>query len=417
MKVLIALPLEHKSYPSVDDIISGQAPVNGTDGSMIRLAGLLAKAGIEVCLSTASPLFSHHFKSTNHSSVKAEEFDHLIVHQGHWNGASLTFGNQALPKTCLWLHLEVQKTLIYTFLCAGGHRVICPSQYLAKWYRMLPGWQSRVVVIPNLYCPTFCPLPLDEPQKDTVPRLLFVGALGLGKGLIELTQIWSYLAQHQVALEFAIAGSINLYYDNAAGEAGLAEPTLENTVIQPWLNSLPTQYQPKFLGSLSPSQLQTEIAKSWAVIVNPSPLHPETFCIAAVEAEACDRTVFSVRAGALPETIYHDTFNSLAEGDAVQSVSERIVEGLSNKERVAENGRLAGEFVRQKFNNQRICSLWMALLNGQAIDPGLPRFGDSVQGLGRDLIRWSRTWNFITHYRNADHRQVMSAYRSAKRQA
>ncbi len=397
MKVLIALPLEHKSYHSVDDIISGQAPVNGTDGSMIRLAGLLAKAGIEVCLSTASPLFSCHFKSINHGSVKAEEFDHLIVHQGHWNGTSLTFGNQALPKTCLWLHLEAQKTLVYTFLHEGGRRVVCPSQYLAKWYRMLPGWQSRVVVIPNLYCPTFCPIPISEPEKQTVPRLLFIGALGLGKGLIELTQIWSYLVQHQVALEFAIAGSINLYYDNAAGEAGLAEPTLESTVIQPWLNSLPKSYQPKFLGSLSPSQLQTEIAKSWAVIVNPSPLHPETFCISAIEAEACDRTVFSVRAGALPETIYHDQFNSLGEGNAFEAVGERIIEGLSDKERVAENGRLAGEFVRRRFNNQVICTLWTDMLSGQAVNTGLPRFGDSSQGLIRDLIRWSRLWKFINH--------------------
>ena len=397
MKVLIALPLEHKSYQSVDDIISGQAPVNGTDGSMIRLAGLFAKAGVEVCLSAASSLSSRQFQSINHSSVKAEEFDHLIVHQGHWNGTSLTFGNQALPKTCLWLHLEAQKTLVYTFLQAGGRRVVCPSQYLAKWYRMLPGWQSRVVVIPNLYCPTFCPIPISEPEKQIVPRLLFIGALGLGKGLIELTQIWSYLAQHQVALEFAIAGSINLYYDNAAGEAGLAEPTLESTVIQPWLNSLPKNYQPKFLGSLSPSQLQTEIAKSWAVIVNPSPLHPETFCISAIEAEACDRTVFSVRAGALPETIYHDQFNSLGEGNAYEAVGERIIEGLSDKERVAENGRLAGEFVRRRFNNQVICTLWTQMLSGQAVSTGLPRFGDSFQGLMRDLIRWSRLWKFINH--------------------
>lgn len=399
MKVLIALPLEHKSYHSVDDIISGQAPVNGTDGSMIRLAGLLAKSGIEVCLSTASPVSSHHFPTIEHNSVKAEEFDYLIVHQGHWNGTFLTFGNQALPKTLLWLHLEVQKTLIYRFLREGGHRVICPSQYLAKWYRMLPGWQNRVAVIPNLYCPTFRPIPPSESKERTVPRLLFIGALGLGKGLIELTQIWSYLAQRQVALEFAIAGSINLYHDNAAGEAGLAEPTLENTVIQPWLNSLPKNYQPKFLGSLSPSQLQTEITNSWAVIVNPSPLHPETFCISAVEAEACDRTVFSVRAGALPETVYHEQFNSLGDGDTFETVGERIIEGLSNKEQVAENGRLAGEFVRDKFNSQVICTLWTEILNGQAVGVGLPKFGDSFQGLVRDLIRWSRLWKFINRDR------------------
>lgn len=402
MKVLIALPPEHKFYQSVDEIIRGEAPVNGTDGAMIRLAGLLAETGIEVCLSTATPVFSCYFKSTTHRAVKAEEFDRLIVHQGHWNGTSLTFGNHALAKTCLWLHLEVPKTLIHRFLQEGGYRVICPSQYLAKWYRMLPGWWNRVVVIPNLYCPTFRPTPTGESEEQTVPRLLFIGALGLGKGLIELTQIWSYLVQHQVSLEFAIAGSINLYQDNLAGDAGLAEPTLENTVILPWLASLPQDYQPKFLGSLSPSELQVEIAKSWAVLVNPSPIHPETFCISAVEAQACDRTVFSVRAGALPETVYHQTFNSLGEGEAVKSVCERILEGLSCPEQVAENGKRAGESVRRRFGNPAIASLWIDLLKGQPIS-GLPKFGDNFQGMVRDLIRWSRLWRFINRDRAAQY--------------
>jgi glycosyltransferase involved in cell wall biosynthesis len=407
VKVLIALPLEHKSYGSLDCILSGQVPVNGTDGAMIRLADLLSESGIHVYLSTASPAFSHHFKTLTHSAVKAEEFDCLIVHQSHWNGTSLTFGNHAIAKTCLWLHLEVHKTLIHRFLQKGGHRVICPSQYLAKWYRMLPGWRSKVVVIPNLYCSTFCPISIDELEKQAVPRLLFIGALGLGKGLIELTQIWSYLAEHQVELEFVIAGSINLYHDNVAGEAGLAEPTLENTVIRPWLSSLAKNYQPKFLGALSPSQLQVEIAKSWAVIVNPSPFHPETFCISAVEAEACDRTVFSVRAGALPETVYHANFNSLAEGNAPEALGQRIIEGLANREKVAENGRLAGEFVRHRFNPQLIGNKWIALINEQPIDTGLPKFGDSISGIVRDSIRWSRTWNLINYYKDLKYRRTV----------
>ncbi|WP_068816598.1 glycosyltransferase family 4 protein [Phormidesmis priestleyi] len=412
MKVLIALPVEHKTYRSIDDIIKGHAPVNGTDGSFIRLAGLLTEAGIEVCLSTASPVSACQFRSINHRDVKAEEFDHLIVHQEHWNGTSLTFGNHVLAKTYLWLHLEVNKGLVYTFLQNGGHRVICPSQYLAKWYRMLPKWQNKVVVIPNLHCPIFRPILASESEESTL-RLLFIGALGLGKGLIELTQIWSYLAQRQVALEFAIAGSISLYQDDLAGEAGLAEPTLENTVILPWLKSLPKDYQPKFLGSLSPKQLQIEIAKSWAVIVNPSPVHPETFCISAVEAEACDRTVFSVRAGALPETVYHDKFNSLGEGDAVESVCERIIEGLSHPEQVAENGKLAGNYVRRRFDNQVISTMWIAMLNGQPINSGLPKFGDSFQGVVRDVIRWSRMWKVINGYKDAEY-QIMTALRRVK---
>jgi glycosyltransferase involved in cell wall biosynthesis len=413
MKVLIALPVEHKFYRSIDDVISGDAPVNGTDGSFIRLAGLLAEAGVDVCLSAAFEFSSCHFQSLKHTDVKAEEFDHLIVHQTHWDGTSLTFGNQALTKTHLWLHIQISKTLVHTFLQAGGHKVICPSQYLAKWYRMLSGWQDKVVIIPNLHSSLFHPLPVNELEAPPVPRLLFIGALVPAKGLLELTQIWSYLAQRKVLLELAIAGSIDLHYDNLAGVAGLAEPTLENLVIRPWLDGLPKDYQPKFLGSLSPSQLHVEITQSWAVIVNPSYNLPETFCVAAVEAEACDRTVFSVRAGALPETVYHDKFNSLGEGDAVESVCQRIIEGLSYPEQVAENGKLAGEYVKCRFDSSVICKMWTTMLNGQSVNSGLPKFGDSFSGVVRDLIRWSRMWKVINGYKDAEY-QIMTALRRVK---
>jgi glycosyltransferase involved in cell wall biosynthesis len=401
MKVLIALPVEHKAYGSIEDIISGHAPVNGTDGSFIRVAGLLFEAGIDVCLSTFSPVASCPFRAITHAEVNPAEFDQIVVHQSHWDGQSLTFGNAALPKTSLWFQLQAPKLSIYTFFKEGGQKIVCPSQYLAKWYRMLPGWWNKVAVIPNPHSPLFQPIPRNEVEATKLPRLLFIGALGLGKGLLELTQIWSYLAEREVPMEFAIAGSINLYHDNFAGDAGLAEPTLESTIIQPWLESLPDDYQPQFLGSLSPSQLQMEIAKSWAVIVNPSYRHPETFCVSAVEAEACDRTVFSVAAGALTETVYHEKFNSLGQGDAVPAVGERIIEGLCNEELVAENGKLAGDFVRRQFNNRIVGKLWIDLLQGKPTQAGLPKLGDNLQGMFRDLVRWSRLWILIHSYKEA----------------
>jgi glycosyltransferase involved in cell wall biosynthesis len=404
MKVLIALPIEHKSYGSIEDIIQGNAPVNGTDGSFFRVAALLADAGIDVCLSAAAPVANCPFPAIRHSEVKAEDFDQLIVHQTHWDGTSLTFGNLALPKTSLWFHVQSPKRLVFNFVKAGGNKIVCPSQYLAKWFRVLPGWWNKVAVIPNPYSPLFEPMPKHEVEATTLPRLLFIGALGPAKGLLELTQIWSYLAEREVPLEFAIAGSIDLHYDNSAGAVGLAEPHLEETVIQPWLKSLPEEYQPKFLGSLSPSQLKLEIAKCWAVLVNPSYLLPETFCVAGIEAEACDRTVFSLRAGALPETIYHETFNSLAEGNPVEGVAECIIKGLCNEDLVAENGKQAGSFVRRQFNSRRIGKLWIDLLNGQPTHAELPKFGDNLQGVVRDLIRWGRLWTMIDSYRELRHR-------------
>ena len=92
---------------------------------------------------------------------------------------------------------------------------------------------------------------------------------------------------------------------------------------------------------------------------------------------------------------------------------ERIIEGLSHPEQVAENGKFAGNYVRCRFDNQVISTMWIAMLNGQPINSGLPKFGDSFQGVVRDVIRWSRMWKVINGYKDAEY-QIMTALRRVK---
>ncbi|NEO98883.1 MAG: glycosyltransferase family 4 protein [Symploca sp. SIO2E9] len=403
MKVLIALPIRHPEFVLIDDVLDGKVACSGSNGSAIRLAGLLSEAGLDVCLSTASESQSTKFTCIKHELVEVAKFDHLIVHGTHWNGTSLTFGNQALAKTILWVKNHITFTLAYNFLCQGGKKIVCPSVYHANISRALPQWRKKVTVIYNTYSCTFKPTTSMLPTRQPKPRLLFIGAITKSKGFVELTKIWSYLAKQQVNLELAIAGSISIHAAPGAiklGSSGLGDIELETKCIQPWLEALSENYQPHFLGALSPIQLRNELSKSWAAIVNPGGV-PETFCISAVEAQACNRTVFSVQDGALKETVYRGNFHSLAKEKSVESVAERIIDGLSNMEAVAENGRLAGEFVRGKFTPEAIRDAWISLLSGQKTEPELPKTWDNPRDLMCDLVRWSKTGVLINKYRRA----------------
>ena len=414
MKILVALPLKHPRFDSIDHILAGKTPVSGTYGSFIRLAGLLAEVGLSVVLSAASEIPSTQFACIKHENVVADEFDRLIVHESHWNGAAFTFGNHSLPKTFLWSQVRVLPAQVHTFFLEGGRRFICPSKYHTNYYRAIPQWRRRLVVIHNAYSPVFAPTELPEPVQ---PRLLFIGAIAPSKGFAELTRIWSYLASKQVALNLAIAGSRSLHFVSdqiKMSSSGLADVEMETNCIQPWLKALPPDYQPQFLGPLSPVQLRAEIERSWAVIVNPGWSDPETFCVAAVEAQACNKTVFSVKCGALKETVYQGRFKSLADDSATESVGNCILNGLSNVDAVAENGRLAGDFVRSTFKQEVIRERWLDLLFDQKLKPQLEHGWSNPRDLASDLLRLTGTGMSFLQNRHQANQDLMNAYQSSK---
>lgn len=391
MKVLVTLPVQYAAFETIDEILSGATPCSGTIGSIIRLADLLAQSGIEVCLSTSYPVKpakSDRLVCLPHHLVQADRFDCLILHQSHWDGQQLTFGNQHLPKSVLYLHVQTPWTFVHSFFKQGGKSIVCPSQYLADCYRAIPAWRNQTKLIGNTFCPIFQP-GTTAPEK----RLLFVGAITPTKGFVELMQIWSYLASKQVDLKLAIAGSIGVHKGKTVrlGALGIAEHEFETDFIQPWLSHLPAAYQPEFLGALSPRQLQPEICKSWAVLVNPCWKSLENCSVATLEAQACNRTVFGIAGGGLKETVYQGRFQSLTPEKAPEAVGDRILAGLLNPDAVAENGRLAGEFVRRQFGSQQVCQNWINLLNDRPISPDLDRGWQTTRDIVLDMLRWSRT--------------------------
>ena len=387
MKVLVALPTQYPPLACLDDVIVGKVASSGTISSFIRSADFLATAGIEVVVSSACDSQSNRFSCIRHDQVDSQGFDWLIAHQSHWNGTNLTFGNDCLQRSILWLHNQTSWSFVDSFLKAGGYRVVCPSAYLANHYRALSGWLEKIAVISNSYASVFAPT-VDSPAR----RLLFIGAITPSKGFTELMQIWSYLVTQNLDLEFAIAGGIRLHSsDTKLGDLGVADYKYEKHFIQPWYDALPAAFRPYFLGSLPPVDLQREIAQAWAVIVNPCWHAPETFAVSAVEAQACNRTVFGVMAGGLGETVYRGSFQSLTRSHSPKAVGDLILQGIKNPNAVAENGRLAGEFVRSRFSPEAVATAWIDLLHGKTVQPESLRSWSTPMAVVQDLMRWTGT--------------------------
>ena len=392
---------------SIEQLLEGNIPCSGTMSAIVRLASILNDRGFDVYLSSSYDMQCSQFVCLKHEDVEPDKFDYLIVHESHWNGVSLTFGNQSLKKTFLWLQLYSCFALVFTFIKAGGHRVICPSIDCANAFRAVPGWDKKVAVAYNSYNPIFSPNL--EGGENNQKALLFVGAIRQSKGFVELMRIWSYLAQNKVQLELRIAGSIHIHNSNVkVGSIGVAEPKFESDYIKPWLRSLPDRYQPNFLGALTPKQLQTEISPSWGVVVNPSWYCTETFCVSAVEAQACNKTVFSVARGGLKETVYRGKFKSLATEKTTEALGKLILEGLSNEETVHKNGLLAGNYVRNKFSNKSIGDGWVNLLYGKQNQPNLPNSWQTPRDLLYDFLRYSRISKQYYSYRSPHDKKILS---------
>lgn len=411
-KVLVALTTQPLKFSSIDDVLDGQVACSGSVGSAIRLANLLAKdPKLEVSFSTAIPSYSTRFPCIAHTSVKDKDYDCIIAHHSHWNGVELTFGRNAIPKTILWVKNPILPASVHVFFQEGGRHIVCPSVYHTNLYRALPQWPKKFSAIGNVYSHIFTP---GVPQKEHAkPRLVFLGALRRSKGFVELTEIWSHLAQEGANIELALAGSVSIHLnadETEFGSLGLTDSELETTCLKPWLANLPESHKPLFLGALSPSQLRNELVNAWAAIVNPG-LTAETFCIAAVDAQACNKTVFSIKLGGLNETIYQGCFNSLGAPGSPRSVANCILKGLANRDSVSENGQLAGDFVRKNFNPERIGQDWHTLIFNGRLDRSLPSSIASRRDVIYDLMRMTNTGVLVSKYRQKGNRRILENYR------
>jgi hypothetical protein len=199
----------------------------------------------------------------------------------------------------------------------------------------------------------------------------------------------------------------------ALGPSGLVDARLEEEVLTPWLQDLPETHQPVFLGAIGAAELRKKIHESWAAIVNPG-LAGETFCVGAAEAQACNRSVFSIRYEALEETIYTGRFNTLGVPGQPETVAERILEGLQNPEAVRQNGMEAGDHVRKHFGLKTIQQSWVNLLETDHPQTTPLHHTLTTKDKIRNALRVSGLGVPALNLISAENRRIMKAVREGR---
>lgn len=220
----------------------------------------------------------------------------------------------------IWLHdMPVDN------LAVRADRIVCISQFQLKQHRFSE--DAQVAVIGDGVDETF----FEVSQERNENRLIWTS--NPDRGLPIAAHVFQEIRKRWPALELHVFGRASTYGWSEQDEFIYLprEQDRENVFLH---DSLPRHL------------LARELAKSWAMFY--PTIWPETFCMAALEAQATGTPVIASPYGALPETV----MGGVLQYDFLNAVSQ-----LRNKRRWDKLSVTGQEFARQ-FSWKNIAEQW-----------------------------------------------------------
>ena len=387
----IVLPTRAPAFTDEDGILCGDISASGTTSNFLRLRKFLVNAGFDVLLAAQDPAAWRGTASVvGTKEIAWSEIDCGIVHPWEWVPRRESLPDEALPKTALWLQNLISLGAALDFFRAGGWRLVTPTSTAANTYRAIPAWRRRVTVVPNWYDDEIFIPSSPGGTGATSPVFLYVGAVGPAKGFVELMEIWRDVAGDQPAARLHIAGTGALHSGGRLGSMGLAEERFERDFIAPWLRSFPAEAGPVFLGAMPARALRAEIVAATAVIVNPSRAPSETFCVAAVEAQACGRPVVTVAHGGLRDTLAPELRRRLPGPGEWGRLTAVLQSVCRSPAMWAELGKECATWSSTRFGASQTNAIWLSFLEGGLGEPIEGRGDLGGLGIAEDVLRTTR---------------------------
>lgn len=198
-------------------------------------------------------------------------------------------------------------------------------------------------------------------------NVVYLGGLNKYKGFHVLAKAWKKVLAEVPDAKLIVLGSGKLYNrETPMGKYGIAKPEYEKIFIKYLLdkngNILPSV---QFAG-LSGIEKYDIIRDSRVGVVNPTGL-TETFCISAVEMEACGVPVCTTGKYGLLDTVKNN-INGLYSNDD-EELADNIVRLLTNDQM---NEKLSANAVRftRRFESEKIIPVWNQMFH--EIQEGVP---------------------------------------------
>lgn len=209
---------------------------------------------------------------------------------------------------------------------------------------------------------------ITENTKDN-NLVVYIGALVPQKGFHLLAQAWPEIIKRQPFAHLFVIGSGAVYNSNAKlGRWGIADSAYEEKNIIPFLSDSDGRPLPSvtFAGRMG---LEKKAVLARALIGVPNPTGQGENCPgSAIEIAACaTATVSGAREGML-DTIRNGETGLLGHG--ITALVDEVCRLLADPSRARTMGENGVNFVRERYDYQKVCDEWCTLF--ERLAKGLP---------------------------------------------
>ena len=195
------------------------------------------------------------------------------------------------------------------------------------------------------------------------PAVTYTGGLYKSKSFHVFASMWKDILREVPDAKLYVVGSGKLYDHNAElGSLGVADKECEDMFAEYLMENGKLMPSVKFLGNMG--QEKAEIY--YKTTVGVTNFTPETFCISAVELEACGVPLVNMAWGGVLNTVKHNETGLLAKNNS--ELKEYIIFLLKDRELNIKLGRQAKEFADEAFLPENIVKQWLNLFDDVILD-------------------------------------------------
>jgi len=358
MKWLFDFPFALPRGQNAADVLLDRVPSSGTVAS-VRLAAALAAAG-EECIVLDSTAGARPGAAAGvtiepagdvAARFEAERADAVLVLPPASALRVLRALRGKRGSAVFWLHNNLAAELLDDAFAGGLGRAVSVSHPAAAVYDAYPWWW-RIEAIPHSLRGAFPFAPAAPEGK----RVAFVGAVSEAKGFHHLLAAWPLVLRRVPEATLDVFGSIALHHPAAAlGPSGAMSAEFE---AKHW--RAPANV--RFRGSLPRQELCDELRRARVVVVNPNLTgSTETFCLSAVEAQACGVPVVGAAAEGLLETVDDGRSGLLIRSQSPEELAGAIARVLEDDALYAELAAGALAHAARFRSPEREAQEWMAM--------------------------------------------------------
>jgi glycosyltransferase involved in cell wall biosynthesis len=252
-----------------------------------------------------------------------------------------------------WLHVSVSIDGLHFAFRRGLHRALCVSRAAAEPYRRYSFFGRVEVSFHSLRERAAFPAP--HPETN---RVAFVGAPQESTGFHHLLRAWPLVTARVPQATLDVYGSVHLHDPRAAvGTTGVLSREFEGKYWRP-----DAAGSIRLHGQVSKSALFAGLARASVGVVNSNVTGiTETFCLSAVEMQACGCPTVGGGAGGLLDTIADGVTGFHLRSQAPEELAGRLVQVLQDEalqKRLSAGALIhAGKFMSPAEEAARWCDI------------------------------------------------------------